>query len=347
MNNQLLIDLFYKRNQEQSLQTLQSMDRKQWLNFLKHLSYNRILFHFIAKIFPKYFHQLPEDFQSDLITLTRSAKTEEQKTQRTIAYYQKYLPQAVLVKTYKFIPYVTFDLDLLVDNADSVELDLQKKQHPGKQNKHQKNYEQKNMLRLDLHDNFYWQGFKYLDLDLVSADTQKVHYFGYSVTIPSYTAEFLLNCAHILFERRYITFLDFWYLKLLMDEEKVDWDAVWEQAEKYGWDKSLKMLLGEISDLERLVNVIPAAEPESMRRFYVISRILSRAQDDGAYVDSVRFPHKLTWFQIYKIYAEKFKKTKKLPLFDIAYYIFARTRGAFGIEPRYPYYLHWFNFSLL
>ncbi len=320
MNNKLLLDLFYKRNQEQSLQTLQSMTRKQWIAFLEHLSYNRILFHFTAKIFPKFFNQLPEEFQSDLITLTRAAKEEEDKTQRTISYYQQHLPRAVLAKTYKFIPFVTFDLDLLVDDADSVQLDLEKKQHPGKQNKHQKNYEQKNMLRLDLHDNFYWQGFKYIDLDLVKNNVQNVDYFSHTVTIPNFTAEFILNSAHILFERRYITFLDFWYLKLLMDEERVDWDIVWEQSEKFGWNRSLKMLLGEMEDLE--ISVAAASH-------------------------AAQFPRKLTWSQIYKIYAEKFKKTKKLPLFDIAYYIFARTRGAFGIEPRYPYYLHWFNFSLL
>ena len=110
MNNKLLLNLFYKSNQEQTLQTLQAMNRKQWITFLKHLSYNRILFHFIAKIFPKYFHHLPEEFQSDLITLTRYAKKEEKKTQRSISYYQQNLQKAVLVKTYKFIPFVTFSL---------------------------------------------------------------------------------------------------------------------------------------------------------------------------------------------------------------------------------------------
>ncbi len=296
------------------------MDRNTWIGFLKFLSHNRILFHFIARIFPKYFHQLGSSVHADLIALTKTAKEEEGKTQRTIGYFKADLPQALLVKTYKFIPYVTFDLDLLVDDVASVDIELQKSQHPGKQNKHQKNYKREDMLRLDLHDNFYWQGFKYLDLELVKKSTQQVNYFGYTVTIPSYTVDFLLNCAHILFERRYITFLDFWYLKKLLDDDCVDWDSVWEQSSKYGWESSLKMLLGVMKKLEEQVTLPRGA---------------------------ACFPHMLGWPQIFRIYKEKFLRDNKLPVFDIVYYIFARARGALGIEPKYPYYIHWFDFSSL
>ncbi len=245
--------------------------------------------------------------------IIKTAEKEIEKTQKTLDFVKENLPDSLLVKTYKFIPYITNDLDILVSSKQELE-GFQEKHHPGKQDKFQKNYFREDLLRIDLHEDFYWQGFKFVDVEKVFENTQIVEYFGREVRIPSYTFEFILNCAHILFEKRYITLQDFHYLKKLIDEEKIDWKVVEAQAKKYGWWGSLNLLHRKMAKQEE------KWEP---------------------------FPLFLSWREILGIYWEKCRFEKKVPLFDILYYVFARARGKLGIKTRYPYYLHWFNFEKL
>lgn len=291
--SKLMVDVFYGRK------NLIELNGNDWSRFLKLCSGNRVLYHVAKRL------QLQE--------VLAAAEKEIKKTQRTLDFVKENLPDSILVKTYKFIPYITHDLDILVSSKEELE-GFRREHHPGKQDKFQKNYFRDDLLRIDLHEDFYWQGFKFVDVKKVFESTQTVEYFDREVTIPSYTFEFLLNCAHILFEKRYITLQDFWYLKKLVDEEKVDWDVVEEQAKKYGWFGSLKILLDEIGRIEK---------------------------------QNPPFPVFLSAKNIAKIYWEKCLFDKKFPLDDMLYYTFARLRGRLGIKTRYPYYLHWFDFEKL
>lgn|GEM_PF-1237392 len=304
--SKLMVDIFYGRKKAVEL------NREDLVRFLKLCSGNRVLYQ-IAKTLQR----------KDLKAIIKTAEEKIRKTQKTLDYVAENLPEAILVKTYKFIPYITNDLDILVSSKKQLE-GFRKERHPGKQDKFQKNYFRDDLLRIDLHENFYWQGFKFVDVEKVFENTQVVEYFGREVRIPSYTFEFLLNCAHILFEKRYITLLDFWYLNKLLKEGKVDFGLVKGQTEKYGWSSALETLLKELKEIE------DSAE-----------KMLKQKGDRE------RFPIFLSWGEILGIYWEKCWFDKKLPLFDILYYAFARIRGRLGIKTRYPYYLHWFDFGLV
>jgi glycosyltransferase involved in cell wall biosynthesis len=295
--SKLMVDVFYDRKKSVEL------SQRDWTAFLKLCSGNRVLYQIAKKL------QVQE--------ILAAAEKEVQKTQKTLDFVAAQLPQALLVKTYKFIPYITYDLDLLVHDRAEAERalsELKRTSHPGKQDRYQKNYFRDDLLRIDLHEDFYWQGFRFVDIDEVFKNTQKVEYFGRQVMIPNYTIEFLLNCAHILFEKRYITLLDYWYLKKLIEEKNLDWTLIERQTRKYGWQRSFNLLQSKL----RQINV--SREP---------------------------FPGFITTTGICKIYGEKCRHEKKLPLFDIFYYAFARARGRLGIKTRYPYYLHWFEFKKL
>ncbi len=306
--SRLMVDVFHGRKE------VVELNREDRIKFLKLCSGNRVLYR-IAKIL------VETRLIASLQKIIETAEKEIEKTQKTLDLVKTNLPNSLLVKTYKFIPYITNDLDILVSSKKELE-GFRKEQHPGKQDKYQKNYFRDNLLRIDLHEDFYWQGFKFVDVEKVFKDTQTVEYFGREVRIPSYTFEFLINCAHILFEKRYITLLDFWYLQKLLKEEKVDFGLVKEQTEKYGWSSSLDLLLKEIKEVEdgagKMLKQKEKREP---------------------------FPIFLSWREILGVYWEKCWFEKKIPLFDILYYIFARTRGRLGIKTRYPYYLHWFDFE--
>ena len=292
------------------------MNRKDWVRFLKLCSGNRVLYQ-VAKTLVETGHPTSLKLRgtsapSLLQEIIKTAEEKIRKTQKTLDFVKENLPNSVLVKTYKFVPYITYDLDILVPAKKQLE-GFRKERHPGKQDKYQKNYFRKDMLRIDLHEDFYWQGFKFVDVERVFENTQVVEYFGRKVRIPSYTFEFLINCAHILFEKRYITLQDFHYLTKLVDEEKVDWDVVEKQTEKYGWSLALGLLLKEVKEVE----------------------------------EGISFPIFLSIGQIARIYWEKCRFDRRLPFIDILYYAFARTRGRLGIKTRYPYYLHWFAFEKL
>ncbi len=297
--SKLMVDIFHDREK------MVEMGRGDWVRFLKLCSGNRVLFHVVKRLQRK-----------DLEAIIKAAEEKIRKTQKTLDYIREDLPEAILVKTCKFVPYITYDLDILVPAKKQLE-GFRKEDHPGKQDKFQKNYFRENFLRIDLHEDFHWQGFKFVDVKKVFENTQTVEYFGREVRIPSYTFEFLLNCAHILFEKRYITLQDFYYLKKLVDEERVDWEVVEEQTEKYGWSSALDLLLKEIKEIENAAG------------------------------KSFSFPIFLSVGKIARIYWEKCLFDRRLPLTDILYYTFARIRGLLGIKTRYPYYLHWFNFGKL
>ena len=311
----LMTDVFYARDAERVSEALIEMDRKSWIRLLKIFSGNRLLYHLSLILRRDYAGSLSTSFRVDLDRILKVAGKKVEKTERTLDYIAERLSASLLVKTYKFIPYITYDLDILVSSKKQLE-GFRKEQHPGKQDKFQKNYFHKDFLRIDLHEDFYWQGFKFVDVEKVFEKTQTVTYFGQQVTIPSYTFEFLLNCAHILFEKRYITFQDFYYLKKLVDEEKIDWSVIKKQTEKYGWSSALGLLLKEIKGVKEVK-------------------------------EGISFPIFLSARKIAKIYWEKCLFDKKLPLVDMLYYAFARTRGKLGIKTRYPYYLHWFAFEKL
>lgn len=318
--SKLMTDMFYGQDSENNSAILARMDRKNWINFLKLLSANRILYYFVINLFPKYQGSLDSFFQEDLKAISVAAKVKTSQTIRTLDYLKKNFSEAILVKTYKFKPYITYDLDILMPANTKMKIprDLIGSDHPGEQNEYQKNYFRKDLLRIDLHQDFYWQGFKFIDPGRIFKKPQIVNYFGRRTKISDFSLEFLLNCAHILFERRYITFLDFWYFKKLTKEKRIDWGIIKKQAEKYGWLSSLKSLLEEIERIDNLLKSKP-----------------------------VIFPVFLSVKKIFKAYQEKCWFEKKLPFFDIFYYLLARLRGLLGIKTRYPYYLHWFDFRQL
>jgi hypothetical protein len=259
-------------------------------------------------------------------------------TKRTLDYFNQNFPDGLLVKTHKFIAYITYDLDILIPGkiADYQFEDLKKRRHPGKQNKFQKNYLKNDLLKIDLHEDFYWQGYKFVDTPPFFKTSQKVIFFGQKTEIPDYTLEFLLNCAHILFERRYITLLDFDYLRRLVKEKKVVWQLVKSQAKKYGWEKSLKILLEVIEVVHRELFDQEALLPKQLK---IAPKKLRKKE--------LVFPVFLSWREIIKIYKEKYLFDKKLTWGEMSYYLLARARGWLGIKTRYPYYLHWFDFKKL
>lgn len=182
--------------------------------------------------------------------------------------------------------------------------------HPGKQSFKQINFLRNDLLKIDLHNGFHWQGNTFFDERLVWKNTRFVSMLGVKIQIPALFVEVLLNLAHILYERRYVTLLDYFFLKDAI--KKVDIDNLLKQANKYAWDNSLSDLLGIFNFLSSNFN-------------------------------NIKFPYILPLSLCIKTFNERYIKIGYFPKYDFAYFIFTTLRYYFTNRKRMPYYSHWFN----
>lgn len=233
------------------------------------------------------------------------------------SFFRKHHISYLIVKTYKHIPYVTFDVDVLVKERDFIKsITLFKNQHfdlgkhPGKQSLKQINLFKNGFLTIDLHKGFFWQGKQFFDEQLAWVKTRSAKISDINVSIPNNFIEVLLNLAHILHERRYITYLDYFFL--IKELKTIDKTGLLKQADKYAWGSSLRDLLSIIDFIK--VNY-----------------------------GSINFPYMLPFRLSLKTFTERYKKTRYFPKFDFFYFLFTTLRYYITNKKRLPYYNHWFR----
>lgn len=276
-------------------------------NFLKQASNNRVLYYYLKNINKK-----------GAKKILRNGEKRINKLKKTLVFINKIFKKNKLkflvVKTYKFISYVTFDVDLLVKPKDfeKTKQVLRKngckiEKHPGKQTFKQANCRKKGFLNIDLHTGFSWQGVTYLDDKLLWKNPQKVRMQGVLTNIPNATVEFLLNAAHVLSERRFITILD--YLFFVQSLKKTNLKLMLSQTKKHYWDTSFKRLLRIIKQLSY----------------------------------NSKFPYFLPTSFVINIFWERFRKTGYFPKFDFAYYFFTMLRYYLSGKKRMPFYRDWYK----
>jgi len=239
---------------------------------------------------------------------------------------EEFTADKLVVKTNKIRRYITYDVDLLVRNPEFFFNKLQIKAHPQGNIRKQTNLIGKDLLTIDLHCGFHWQGSEYLDLNTVWSHPRKVLIQGVTVLTPSREAEILINLAHFLFERRYLTILEFWYF---FDEFKkgLDLKYIFDQAKNYQWMESLQMALAAMETLAR----------EYLGERGVFSnKILLRS--------CIYFPFFFTLSEGMNIYREKFIKKREIPIYDISYYFFSTFRYYLSGKKIFPYYREWYSF---
>ena len=151
----------------------------------------------------------------------------------------------LVTRTFKFIDFVTFDVDLFVgsNNFNKVVNKFKSKgfrieSHDnslgGRLPGMQVNIRKDDLLTIDLHQDFTWQKRQFLEPKSVMRNPKERKIAGISVLTPSPEVELLLCIADIAHERFSITLLDLIWLKGLSKEIR-DWNFVFNQAKKYKW----------------------------------------------------------------------------------------------------------------
>lgn len=298
------------------------------VNLLKKASENRVLYEFCRKIKKENFSK-----QAIINSIIRNGDNYLLKLRNTLLFIKKEFKDIsyLVVKTNRIRSYITYDVDVLVSEKNFIEINSRLKliarKHFQGETRKQINISKDNLLKIDLHQGFYWQGSEYLDLQELWSQTQEVIISGTKVQTPSREMEVLINLAHFLTERRYLTLLEFWYFK---DEfiKGLDLIFMYSQAKKYNWKKGYEIGLAVLETINR----------EFFKEKKVFSEnVLKRKRVD--------LPFFLTTIEVIEIFLEKSLAEKKFPVFDFLYYILTLFRYNFSNKKIFPYYQEWFGFN--
>ena len=192
-------------------------------------SQNRILFQLIRKlkINKDFYFSISENNRLIINDIYEDGVKKLQAFKKTLLDLKKIFLEnncdLLIPKTFKFYDYVTFDVDILVRFNDfNKAIQILSKNgytimpHPGKktQGLHQRNCFKPGMLKVDLHRKFYWLGIEHIDENVTWINTREQKFFEETfLNTPSLEIDFILNAKQLMFERRYITLLDFFALR--------------------------------------------------------------------------------------------------------------------------------------
>jgi len=309
------------------------------IGILKEASRNRVLYAFCDKLIKNRSGSIGPFLEETVRRVLADGDLWQLKLRNTLLFINSFFSQHnvpyLVVKTYRSIPYVTFDVDVLVHPSDFTFVYSKLKEigelgkHPGKQTKKQVNFFASNQLTVDLHENFSWQGSTYLDDSFAWMNTRKQEIAGVVCPIPSAEVETILEAAHLLFERRYITLLDYIYLRR-MSEKPLDGQAIHKQVQCHGWDDAFTSLLATVNEINYFFEGTEL-NPALLARNGELS------------VKEFDMPYFLSPLAVVKIFYEKYRKQDYFPKFDFLYYFFTLTRYHISGKRRYPYYIEWFS----
>lgn len=253
------------------------------------------------------------------------------KLNKTLAEIKEVLTdkEYVVTRTYKYIEYVTFDVDVFVDGSNFKNVIRKFKNKGFRIESHdsslggrlpgmQVNVKKEGLLTIDLHQDFTWQKRRFLDSKQVMKHSIKRSIAGQTVFTPSPEIELLLCIADIAHERFNITLLDLIWLEGL-SKEITEWELVFEQIKEYKWEnifKKTSSIINQIS-LDIYGKIIIGgvnAKNGNYRLPFFLSISTCWAIYFNTLVGSRRFP--LTSF-LYMHYNQlKFMITNKMPYYS-------------------------------
>jgi hypothetical protein len=246
----------------------------------------------------------------------------------------------LIVKTYKYFDYVTFDVDVLVRYED---FDLAKKAlsendveitpHPGKntQGLHQRNCFKQGLLKIDLHRKFFWLGIDHIDDDFLWRNTRKEIIGGVSCPIPSIEVDFLLHNKQLIFERRYITLLDFLAIKLFVEDKDnaFAWEVIEAMVCKYKWQTGFNKLMAHLNQINKVISG---------------NEILFMTKTEVILNNNIEFPYIYPFIDDLTVFIEIFARHRKVPFINLAHYVYSWSR--YRVNSRLPFYDHWYKFNI-
>jgi hypothetical protein len=336
--SKIIIQIILNKQEAKSIE----WNKIDFYKLLVQASHNRVLYLFAKKLIDSDVGLQDED-KNLLVDILREGKKKIEILGDTLllleGIFAKENIDYLIVKTFKYLDYVTFDVDVLVRYKEFKKAinilgmnNIAVKPHPTIQGLHQKNCFKPGYLNMDLHRKFFWLGVDHIDLDFVwSTKTERV--IGeVNCPAPRLEVDFLLHNKQLVHERRYITLLDFLAVKYANDEG-LNWDKIMEQVVKYKWDNTFFILLNWLNYIHR----------EIFKKNMVDVNKYCDVRPNAINKKELKMPLHYPVKDVIKVFKEIAFKQKHIPFFGFAYYFFTTVR--YKIKNRLPFYDHWYDFN--
>jgi hypothetical protein len=315
------------------------LSQANWSRILHKASHNRVLYMFVAGLLHATDASGRPGVGPGLKRVLESGRRWLDKLGNSVAFVVNTLSNAsvpfLVVKTYKYVPFVTLDVDVLVHPPDFeaakeafVEHGAALYRHPGESVRKQVICKRPDTLKIDLHQGFFWQGSSYLDMESPWQATREQEIEGVLCPIPNETVELLLHLVHMLYERRYVTLLDLLFLRRISANESLAWDRIWAEARRYRWDRTLQRFLPIVNGIN---NALFPGEP-----------LFPDAPERTPPTKALTLPYLLPPTVVWAGFWDMLTRRGQISLFEVLYYPFATARYYLTGRRRLPYYLHWF-----
>lgn len=341
--SKLIIDCLKK---EQVI--LPRMTFDDFFKLLKHASHNRILYFLIIKLSLDPADHAKQRMKNAII---EKGDLELRKLQNTLCFCKEVLSGSkinfLVVRTDKFIPYITYDVDLYVEELyfkatqevfrkNGCKVFSHNHSLGGRKPNCQVNIRREDLLQIDLHKNFTWMKTYHIDPTILKKGIASRRIAGVECPVPSAEVEFMLNLSNVVYEKFYMTLLDFYCLRqaLLLAP---DLSIIKRQVDQFCWRKAFFCAVDLASTINKIIFL------HSKNPFLQFENLFGRKVRDNINIETL--PYFFSTYEVLEIFGEDLMEKMNFSSVALPYYLFTRARYYLTLKERIPYYDHWYDFS--
>ena len=225
-----------------------------WLKAVTIARENGLLYYF-AKNVLEIGGGLPSSYLKGIV---EQEKKGFEKLKNTVTFINRFFQDEGLdfmfIKLYRSVPYVPRDVDILVKKEQNQQLvaalrkrNIALKEFYGVE----VNIEKEGLLKVDLYQGFYYLSLHFMDDNFLWKNPRAVDICGIKCSIPSVNADFLSLLLHAILGHRYLSLLDFLYVKSLL-RKGVNIDETFYQAQKFKWAHGFQTIVSTIQNIQNI-----------------------------------------------------------------------------------------------
>jgi len=283
---------------------LQHPKRVDLNSFVRLASENKILHYALTKVIEDNCLGMKSGARDLLVRLKKNEDRKLLKLQKTIEALDEILEgeEYLLLNTYKYYPYVTHDVDIVVKDLRRVKklmrsagftfiAEHQYPRMPGIQ------YRKEDLLVADISERIAWGSISVMDNELLWEEDRKVAIGDVEVRLPSIEGELLYIIAHMNFQFYKITLFDMFLIYRWAT--MANWALMSMQANKYGWFGAFYDTISILNGFHRTLydepcpmeKVIPSVAQTQIQLPYIPScSHVVRALMEKGLLNLVKFP---------------------------------------------------------
>ena len=323
-----------------------SMSFRSFVGLLEAASANRILYLFATKV-----RAADPDKQELIDAVLKEGRARLDALSDTLRFCERVLSgsgiEFLVVRTDKYVPYVTYDVDLYVEErcfkaageafrGSGCEVLSHDGSLGGRLPGCQLNIRKERLLQIDMHRDFTWMRTRHMDTKVLGDGAERKQLAGVECRVPAPEVEFLLNLSSVVYEKFHLPLLDFLALREFLLRVN-DTCAVTGQVESFGWKRAFRYSMGVSAAMNELVF-------EGEENPFLQLSGLSRKVAAGA-ARTIRLPYMFPVPRALGVFGEKLVEKRGVSATAFAYFFFTRMRYYATMKRRLPYYDHWFDFS--